>query len=221
MPVIKSSNSTDELVIDPDSKAARTTLYDSDGNEVGTEANRLQVEANVVAVAPISVNVQNYPAVQHTIVDNPVTTVNVANFPATQPVSQSSQPLPVGAATETTLFAVKAAVEALSGTATVLSVSVSANLIGDTTLIASPGPGFSIKLKSIGISHIEVVNNFIVGLREDLGGTIKKRWVSTDPILINELSNWKLPQNTSLVANLSAAAVQSSGVVFNFEYILE
>lgn len=39
--------------------------------------------------------------------------VTVSNFPATQPVSAASLPLPMGAATETTLAAVQAAVEAL------------------------------------------------------------------------------------------------------------
>ncbi len=52
MAIIKSGASTDQLTIDPTSKAARVTLYGSDGTYIGERATyRAATTANVVAAA--------------------------------------------------------------------------------------------------------------------------------------------------------------------------
>ncbi len=190
MAVIKSGNSPDQLEVDPVSNAAHVTIYNSDGEELGNNANPIRVNASV-------------------------------SFPAVQPISAASLPLPSDAATETTLLAVKTAVEALSGTGTVFARSFSISASGDSILVISPGPGLSIRLQTVSISHNEVQNGFIISLREGLLGSIRKSWVSTDPSYFNETSNWKLPPDTSLVINLSAAALIVGGVAVNIEYGLE
>lgn len=82
---IQSGGSSDELLIDPTSKAARVTLYDTSG-VVSVAVDR------TTAVAPSAVRLTDGSSFYK------------ATTPAdTQPISASALPLPAGAATETTL----------------------------------------------------------------------------------------------------------------------
>lgn len=80
MAVIKSGATTDQLVVDPLSKAARASLYDTSGNPIAS-ANPLPVILSSAGGGS--------------------SLVSVTNFPPTQPVSAATLPLPAGAATLT------------------------------------------------------------------------------------------------------------------------
>ncbi len=84
MAVIKSGDSADQLKIDPVSKAARVTLYNSAGAEGLAINGTVEVANDVGNPLPVNgiVSVSNLPATQ------PVSgTVAVSNLPATQAVS--------------------------------------------------------------------------------------------------------------------------------------
>lgn len=95
--------------------------------------------------------------------------------------------------------------------------TVTATALGDTTIIAAPGAGLSIFLKRFDLSTTST-STINPSLREGVGGTIKKKWLTTNAFNFTNQSGWKLPANTSLVLNLAVAV--SSGVQMNVEYFI-
>lgn len=88
--------------------------------------------------------------------------------------------------------------------------------IGETTLIAAPGANISLYIKRITLTTTSTAT-LTTSLKEGAGGTIKKAYQSTAAYLFGTDSNWKLPANTALVANLSVAV--ATGVQINIEYM--
>ncbi len=92
MAVIKSGATTDQLTVDPASKAARVTLYDTSGNASPTVPVSFPAGASIELLDSGGTNKASISAAGAVKVDGSATT---------QPVSATSLPLPSNAAIET------------------------------------------------------------------------------------------------------------------------
>src|ERR1043166_6936696 len=97
MAVIKSGDSTDQLSVDPISKAARVTLYDSSGSELSALPVTGGLTDSQLRASPVPVSIS--AGVELEI-------KNDTGSPLA--ISASSLPLPNGASTESTLALIKA-----------------------------------------------------------------------------------------------------------------
>jgi hypothetical protein len=95
MAVIKSGSSTDQMTVDPTSKAARVSLYDTSGNVVTPASDGTLTGGNT--------KVQLVDGSGHTANIDPAGTIRVNIVtPATLPISALSLPLPAGASQDGT-----------------------------------------------------------------------------------------------------------------------
>lgn len=187
------------------------------------------------ATQPISgaVSVSNFPATQpisgNVGVSNFPTSFQISNFPSSQPVTG---PL-TDAQLRATALAVSGtfwpATQPVSGTFWQTTqpvsqsptanprnvVSVFATIVGNTQIIAAPGAGLSIYVKSYTLSS-SLGTTVNPALTEGVGGTIRKKFITTAAFNLFEQCEWKLPANTALVLNTTAN--NSTGVQVNVEY---
>jgi len=123
MAVIKSGATSDQLTVDPASKAARVTLYDTAGNLVTPAQDATLTGGNA--------KTQVVDGAGHTVSISPSGAAKVDGSGVTQPISAASLPLPPNAAQETggNLASIAAAMtngtaktQTVSGTGTVADV---------------------------------------------------------------------------------------------------
>lgn len=161
-----------------------TIKGNTDGTIIGNSGDSLNtnITNTVTAIIPLGVDVNNFPAVQVVSVSNfPVTqnvivdnfpgtqnisgSVSVSNFPAsqavtgtffqaTQPVSAASLPLPLGAATETTLSTMSAKLPATLGQKTMAN-SLAVVVASDQSTL----PTISNDLYIVGAANSAAGNN--------------------------------------------------------------
>lgn len=168
MAKIESGVGTDLLTVDPVSKAARITLYDSAGNEITGFPITGSVEISNDAGNPLPVSASSLPLptgastssnqttgnASLTSIDTKTPALSSGRVPVdgsgvTQPISASSLPLPTGAAQDSTLTGGTVRTKITDGTnnAAVKSASVSA-VATDPALVVAISPNNTIPISA-------------------------------------------------------------------------
>lgn len=103
--------------------------------------------------------------------------------------------------------------------------SIVATLTGSTVILAAPGAGKSLLIKSFQLGAAGNTTNQIVGLRADSNGAQYFSWpcaaaAGAGVACVHELGDpWRLETNTSLCLNLATAT--SSGIYATVTYEVE